>query len=94
MQVFVFPFVDGRFRKRSSITAEKFTVAWVVEVIAHMGGSCTIREACERLGLAEKDHAKATKAFEKSFNEGMIECHYTNAGKRGRPRYEFRVSES
>jgi hypothetical protein len=56
-----------------------------------MGGSCTVSEVRDRIRAAKKNKSKTAKAFEDAFNAGKIQCNLVNAGRQGRPRYEFSI---
>lgn len=90
MKIDKFPPMTGG-RKR--VISTPFTREWVLELIDLQGGSPTIREILEAYRSADADRGRTILAFQAAFDDGDIECHHTSVGKRGRPRYEFRVAK-
>lgn len=90
MKVDFFPVGSGRLPPP---VAAPFSREWVLELIQRRGGGPTIREILENERSASCDSQRTIDAFRSAFEDGDIECHHANAGKKGRPRYEFRVAK-
>ena len=67
------------------------TVEWAQYVLWEKHGSCTFNQIMKSRRDAKKNPDLAAKSFRDAFDLGYITLHHANKGKRGRPRYEWRL---
>lgn len=80
-------FIPGSHRMQKS---EPYTTEWAVWLVKKMG-SPTVREMKRSNSDFRRYPEEAEMAFKKACDEGLLEYHNANHGKRGKPRLEFRI---
>jgi len=87
MQMFEIPKAITNSKTRTA------TLPNVLEAMSDIGPSATVDVICQKMRLTSPDDkADVVDVLSLAFKDGIVTLHHANKGKRGRPRYEWRIA--